>query len=207
MYFRAKEIRRIQNRRAYAKRKVVVVPEPSEAIQNLSAMEISEDSGHEHLCAHFSIIEGPLKLPDTTLTNTDFEHMTGHPPYPSHIINHPSFEKNWDLISAALHGYATRILLREQTQWIDEATNRDRASLSSELVKQYEHLMVEWETFGIEVRELGQDPDAFPSELIVFQNRLWTSRRLMWLAADLECLKDGTDPLFGALRARLSHFK
>ncbi|RXW13754.1 hypothetical protein EST38_g12101 [Candolleomyces aberdarensis] len=166
----AKEIRRMQNRKAYAKHKVVVVPVPSEAIQTLSAMEISEDSGYEHLCAHYSTIKGPLELPDATLTNANFQNMAGHPPYSSHIINHPSFEKNWELISAAFHGYATRIFVSEQTQWLDEGTNRDRTSLSSELTKQYEHLMAEWETFGIELRELGKDPDTLPSELIVFQN-------------------------------------
>ncbi|KAJ2935521.1 hypothetical protein H1R20_g1574, partial [Candolleomyces eurysporus] len=203
----AKEIRRVQNCKAYAKHKVVVVPEPSEAIQTLSAMEISENSGCEHLCAYYSTIEGPLELPDATLTNADFQNMAGHPPYSSHIINHPSFEKNWELISAALHGYATRIFVSEQTQWLDEATNQDRASLSLELTKQYKHLMAEWETFGIEVRKLGKDPDALPLELIIFQNRLWTSRRLIWLAVDMEALKEGTDSLFRTLQTRLSHFK
>uniref|UniRef100_A0A4Q2DSF3 Uncharacterized protein n=1 Tax=Candolleomyces aberdarensis TaxID=2316362 RepID=A0A4Q2DSF3_9AGAR len=202
----AKEIRREQNRKAYAKRKVVVVPEPSEVIRALSAMEISDDT-YEHIYVHYSITAGPLKLPDAILTDADFQNMTGHPPYSSHIIDHPSFEKDWSLISATLHGYATRKFVLEQTRWIDEAANRDRASLSSELTKQYQHLMGEWEIFGIEVREHGKDPDSLPTELITFQNRLWTSRRLMWLMADLESLKEGTDSLFVALHARLGHFR
>ena len=67
--------------------------------------------------------------------------------------------------------------------------------------------MGEWEKFGVEVHEHGKDPDSLATEFIAFQNRLWASRRLMWLTADLECLKEGTDSLFAALRARLSHFK
>lgn len=185
---------------------MVVVPEPSEVIRALSAMEISEDT-YEHLYVHYSITAGPLNLPDTILTDADFQNMTGHPPYFPHIINLPSFEKDWPAISAAFHGFATRNFVSEQTRWIDEAADRDRAFLSSELTKQYQYLMGEWEKFGVEVHEHGKDPDSLATEFIAFQNRLWASRRLMWLMADLECLKEGTDSLFAALRARLSHFK
>jgi hypothetical protein len=169
-------------------------------------MEISEDT-YEHLYVHYSITAGPLNLPDTILTDADFQNMTGHPPYFPHIINLPSFEKDWPAISAAFHGFATRNFVSEQTRWIDEAADRDRAFLSSELTKQYQYLMGEWEKFGVEVHEHGKDPDSLATEFIAFQNRLWASRRLMWLMADLECLKEGTDSLFAALRARLSHFK
>lgn len=203
---RAKEARRQENRKAYAKRKVIVVPEPSEVIQTLSSMEIGEDSLFEHLYLHHSIIAGPLKLSGTTLTDADFENMLGHPPYPSHIVDLPSFESDWPKISAVFHGYATRNFILEQGKWIDEAVDRDRAALSSELTKSYEILMEEWERFGVDVREHGHS-GQLPTEYIAFQNRLWTSRRLMWLADDLKHLAEGTETFFEACRVRLSHFK
>ncbi|RXW12095.1 hypothetical protein EST38_g13757 [Candolleomyces aberdarensis] len=200
----AKELCREQNRRAYAKRKLIVVPEPSEIVQSLSSMEISEDSLYEHLYVHHSITAGPLKLPQITLTDADFRDMIGHPPYPSHVIGLPSFEKDWPIISAAFHGYATRKFVLEQTKWMNEAAGRDRASLSSELTKLYRHLMEEWDQFGDDVRKHA---DQLPTELIAFQNRLWASRRLMWLVEDLRSLVEGTDTLFVTLQARLRHFQ
>ncbi|RXW17177.1 hypothetical protein EST38_g8678 [Candolleomyces aberdarensis] len=200
----AKELRREQNRRAYAKRKLIVVPEPSEIVQSLSSMEISEDSPYEHLYIHYSITAGPLKLPELTLTEADFEDLIGHPPYPPHVIGLPSFEKDWPIISAAFHGYATRKFVSEQTKWIDDAAGCDRASLSSELTKLYRHLTEEWDQFGDETRAHG---DHLPTEFIAFQNRLWLSRRLMWLADDLKSLVEGTDTLFVTMRTRLRHFQ
>lgn len=202
MPYSAREARRQENRRAYAKRKVIVVPEPSEVVQALSSMEIGEDSLFEHL--YYS---GPpeLELSGTTLTDTDFDIMMGHPPYPSHIISLASFESDWPKISAVFHGYATRTFVSEQAKWIEEAAVRDRASLLSELTKAYRILMKEWEQFGVDVREHGH-PDHLPTEFIAFQNRLWTSRRLMWLAEDLKHLAKGTEAFFEASRARLSHF-
>lgn len=143
VWYRAKEVRRRENHQAYARRKVVVVPEPSEVIQALSSMEIGEDSLFEHLYAHYSIVSGPLEVSGTTLTDADFKIMMGHPPYPSHIIGLPSFEENWPKISAVLHGYATRTFISEQAKWIKEAVVRDRAALSSELSKAYRILMEE----------------------------------------------------------------
>jgi hypothetical protein len=169
-------------------------------------MEIGEDSLFEHLFVHYSITPGPLELSTITLTNADFEIMMGHPPYPSHIIGLPSFEKDWPMISAVLHGYAVRAFVSEQTKWIDGAVLRDRAALSSELTKSYRILMKEWEQFGIDVWNHGH-PDHLATEFIAFQNRLWTSRRLVWLAADLKQLAEGMETLFVALRARLTHFR
>jgi hypothetical protein len=203
---RAQETRRKQNRKAYAKRKIIVIPEPSEVVQALSSMEIGEDSLYEHLWVHHSFTPGPLELSGATLTDADFEIMMGHPPYPSHIISLPSFENDWPKISAAFHGYATRIFISEQEKWTKEAVVRDRASLSSELTKSYRILTEEWEQFGVDVRE-HRDHDCLPTEFIAFQNRLWTSRRLMWLVEDLENLAKGTEALFTALQARISHFK
>lgn len=130
--------------------------------------------------------------------------MTGHPPYSPHIVEHASFEKDWPRISAAFLGYATRTYVVENSSWIDQAVGRDWASLSSDLLKQYRGLMEDWAQFGADVEE---NTSFLPAEFIAFQNRLWTSRRLMWLASDLECLLKGTDLLFTALRARISHFQ
>lgn len=141
-----------------------------------------------------------------TLTDADFQEMTGHPPYPSHVIDLSSFEEDWPKISAAFHGYATRSFVSEQAQWIDEAMARDRAALSSELTRSYQSLTKDWEQFGVEASEHAYAGDT-ATEFIAFQNRLWASRRLMWLADDLRCLAEGTEALFTALRARISHFK
>ncbi|KAJ2930494.1 hypothetical protein H1R20_g6610, partial [Candolleomyces eurysporus] len=204
----AKEGRRQENRKAYAKRKVVIVPEPPEVVRALSSMEIGEHSLFEHLFLHHSIIPDPLELPAITLTDADFKIMMGHPPYPSHIIGLPSFEKDWPVISAVFHGYANRRFVSEQEKWIVGAVLRDRAALSSELTKSYRILMREWEQYGVDVRDHGH-PDHLATEFIAFQNRLWTSRRLMWLAEDLKQLAEGeqTEALFVALRARLKHFR
>ncbi|RXW14660.1 hypothetical protein EST38_g11193 [Candolleomyces aberdarensis] len=196
----AKEVRREQNARAYAKRKIF------KAVQALSEAEISEYDYKHIYMHHFATEEGPLALPDFTLTDTDFRNMAGHPPYPAHIVNFPSFEKDWPIISAAFHGYAARNYMLEQKRWIDEAASCDWASLGSKLMNQYHNVMADWEQFRIEVREHGKDPTSLPTELIAFQNQLWTSRRLMWLKADLENSKEGKNMLFAAMRSRDIHF-
>lgn len=202
---RAKETRRKENRKAYASRKTIEVPQPCRIIQALSSEEISEDSPEKHLYAHYSVTAGPLELPGTTLTETDFGKMMGHPPYPSHIVDLSSFEKDWPKISAAFHGYATRMFVLEQTKWRDQAVNCDRASLSTELLKLYRDLTAAWKQFGDEVQEYGY-ARCLPTEFIAFQNRLWLSRRLMWLSEDLKSLVEGTDALFLALQSRLRSF-
>ncbi|KAJ2936305.1 hypothetical protein H1R20_g790, partial [Candolleomyces eurysporus] len=142
-----KKARREANRRAYAKRKIVVVPEPSDVVLSLASTEIVV-YGYEHLCAHYSIIADPLELADVTLTDADFQKMIGHPPYPSHIVDLDSFEKDWPIISAVTQGYATRMYVLDQTALINRAVDCDRASLSSELSKSYSNLMADWQLFG-----------------------------------------------------------
>jgi hypothetical protein len=167
-------------------------------------VEISEDSLYEHLYAHQSIAAGPLELPTITLTNADFQKMTSHPPYPAHIVHLDSFEKDWPQISAALHGYVTRMYVRDQTTLVNEVASHDRASLYSKLSKSYRSLMVDWELFGNAVQD---NADELPTEFLAFQSRLWISRRLTWLAQDLSCLADGVDVFVTASRDRLSHFQ
>lgn len=181
-----------------------MVPEPSDVIQSLASMEISEDSLHEHLFLHYSITSDSLNLPHITLTDTDFQKMAGHPPYPLHIVDLDSFEKDWPQISAAFHGYATRMYVKEQTKLMQHALRCDRASLSSDLTNSYRNLMEDWELFGIEVRE---NAHFLPTELIAFQNRLWASRRLTWLAEDIGRLVEGADVFLALVRDRLSHFQ
>ncbi|KAJ2932251.1 hypothetical protein H1R20_g4859, partial [Candolleomyces eurysporus] len=200
----AKEARRKENRRAYARKKVIVVPELSDVVVALASEEISEDSLEKHLFVHHSISAAPLKLPGIVLTDTDFQTMLGHPPYPSHIINYASFEKEWPKISAAFHGYVSRTYISEQTKWVNQAASRDRASLASELSKLYQDLTKHWKQFDIEKREYG---DELPTEFITFQNQLWFSRRLTWLVADMACLVEGLDLLLDSIREQLSHFQ
>jgi hypothetical protein len=195
---RAKEVRSDQNARAYAKRKAVKI------VQALSELEIVEYD-YKHIYMHHSTTEVPLPLPDLTLTDTDFRSMAGHPPYPAHIVDFPSFEKDWPIISAAFHGYAARNYMLEQERWIDEAADRDRKSLCSELTTRYHRVMADWEQFRIKVREYGKDPSSLPTEFIAYHNQLWTSRCLMWLKADLETLKEGTDPLFAEMQSQVIH--
>jgi hypothetical protein len=166
-------------------------------------MEISEDGFHKHLFGYYSITSDSLNLPSITLTETDFQKMAGHPPYPLHIVDLNSFEKDWPEISAAFHGYVTRMYVKEWKELMQHAVGCDRASLSSKLTKSYHSLMEEWELFGIELRE---NADLLPAEFIVFQNRLWTSRRLTWVADDIGRLVEGTDVFFAFVRERLRHF-
>ncbi|KAJ2921595.1 hypothetical protein H1R20_g15501, partial [Candolleomyces eurysporus] len=200
---RATEAHCEENRRAYAKRKVIWVPEPSDVVQALAKWDILM-ADQEHVYDRHSIAAEPLKLLGTALTDADFQSMIGHPPYPSHIVEHVSFEKDWPQISAAFLGYATRTYVTEHTRWLDQAGGHDRASLSSDLSKQYRDLLEDYEQFTIDVEE---NADFLPAELIAFQNRLWTSRRLVWLAGDLGSLTAGTDVLLTALQARISHLQ
>jgi hypothetical protein len=94
--------------------------------------------------------------------------------------------------------------VKEQKELMQHAVRRDRASLSSGLTKLYHSLMEEWELFGIEVRENAR---FLPVEFIAFQNRLWTSRRLTWLAKDIGYLVEGTDVFLAFVRDRLRQFQ
>jgi hypothetical protein len=200
---RFKEARRAENRRAYAKCKTVVIPEPSNIVLALASTEIVEPE-YEHFFAHYSVVGDPLELADITLTDADFQKMTGRPPYPSRILNIDSFEKDWPIISAALQGYATRMYFLDQTALIKRAVDGDRASLSSELSKSYSILMEDWQLFGDTVRD---NPHDLPTEFLAYQGRLWTSRRLTWLANDIGRLAEGVEVFCAVLEERIRSFK
>jgi hypothetical protein len=201
---RAKESRRKENRAAYAKRKVINVPELSDVVIALALEEISEDSIEKHLFVHHSLSAMPLELPDITLTDADFRRMLGHPPYPSHIIDYLSFEKEWPKILAAFHGYATRIYASEHSKWGMEAASRDRASFATELSKLYQDLAGHWKKFNMETR---QHRNELCTEFITLQNQLWFAHCLTWLVADLESLVEGPDLLLKSVQERCCHFR
>jgi hypothetical protein len=167
-------------------------------------MDLSEDSLYEHLFAHYSITEDSLELPTITLTNADFQQMTSYPPYPDHIVQLNSFEKDWPQILVALHGYVTRMYVQDRATLINEVASHDRASLYSKLSKTYWSLMGDWEFFGDVVKANAHE---LPTEFLAFQSRLWISRRLVWLAEDLSSLADGVDVFAAALKDRLKHFQ
>jgi hypothetical protein len=202
LLLRFKEARREANRRAYAKRKIVVVPEPSDFVLSLASTEIVEYE-YEHLLAHYSVCGDPLELATITLTNADFQKMIGHPPYPSHILDIDSFEKDWPIILAVIQGYATRMYVLDQTALIKCAVDCDRASISSELSKTYSILMADWQLFGDTVRD---NPHDLPTEFLAYQSQLWTSRRRTWLADDIGRLAEGVDVFIAALDERIRHF-
>ncbi|KAJ2935944.1 hypothetical protein H1R20_g1149, partial [Candolleomyces eurysporus] len=199
----AKEARRKENRQAYAKRKVIEIPQLSDIVIALASEEIAEHSLEEHIFVHHSTSAALLELPGITLTDTDFERMLGHPPYPLHIVGYASFEKEWPKISAAFHGYVTQTYALKQIKWGEEAASRDRASLASELSKTYQSLTEHWKKFNMETRE---HCDELPTEFITFQNQLWFARRLTWLVADMVCLAEGQDVLLKSVREQFSHF-
>ncbi|KAJ2927774.1 hypothetical protein H1R20_g9316, partial [Candolleomyces eurysporus] len=198
-----KEARRAKNRRAYAKRKTVVIPEPLDIVLALASTEIVEYK-YEHLFAHYSVIGDPLELANITLTNTDFQKMSGCPPYPAHILNLNSFEKDWPIILAMIQGYATRMYVLDQTTLMKRAVDGDQASLSSELSKVYSILMADWKIFGDTVRD---NPHDLPTEFLAHQGRLWTSWHLTWLVNDIGCLAEGVEVFLAALEERIRAFK
>ncbi|KAJ3522871.1 hypothetical protein NMY22_g11696 [Coprinellus aureogranulatus] len=152
-----KAVKSQENRRYYQKKRgLQLLKEPTptngEPIRVLAAAEISSPEYHR-LFAQFCGGRVDLGFDEFELDESDFEKLTGLPPYPESVASMSSLEEDGARLYAAMHGFATHKYLDILDQTIRSSVSKADYELIYDLLQHRERLRTEYNTLKIAHRE------------------------------------------------------
>lgn len=203
---RAKEVRRVQNRRAWRKKRNKELlhqdlPTVPQAIRNQAKVEISS-AEHKRLYGEFCEGRDSIELGgDFNIDADDFDILIGPGPYSTAITSNIKFSEHWPKLSAAIHG----LMAYRYIAYCDEIVNRCHRypshhlisglySIHHDLVLQYNQLTVASQRFFSE----GDKPGL----ALAKQSGKWISRLIVYTVEDMEALRGGCGSLMRTLTER-----
>ncbi|KAJ3511602.1 hypothetical protein NMY22_g15600 [Coprinellus aureogranulatus] len=139
------EMRANENRRHYAKKRLsenaqITVPE---RVQELGTQPFRFKD--ESVVVRFRMCFNIELLENCGINDDILDEFSIRPPFPSSLLSPLDVDKDWDALSAALHGYHLRKFVEAEHERLRQLRSQTKVSISSGLVRHFNHLHELWD--------------------------------------------------------------
>ncbi|KAJ3530370.1 hypothetical protein NMY22_g8602 [Coprinellus aureogranulatus] len=198
------QIRSVENRRYYAKKRLrenasLTIPEHLKQLGS-QPYSFKDEDVLKRFRGGFNNIE-PLTV--CSINDALLDDYSRLPPYPSKSIKSIILEKDWDALSAALHGYQVRKYLDSQHKQLRHYRSQTKVMVSAGLVSQFHRLHEFFEILERGGNHYEKKGDLVASH-IAKQTARWQATMMVYIHQDLEALAEMDDSYLTLVYNRIS---